>query len=421
MPIKQYLQLFRIRNLIFLILSGTISQFGDRLTHMLLITLIGVSAPGKVSAFSAASLTFTLPVIILSPLVGILVDHWSKRSVMIVCHVVQAVILILTPFLIYFTHSFLPFWIVVTLFFSIDIFNNTAKPALLPRLVAYRKLLSANSLDQFLSRFATVAGMVIGGFLIAKIGWQWGFVFNASTHLCAGLLIFGIAKTADIKPAFKSTDDQTALNLGSAFKVLIADAHEVITLMKTNLIVTIVLSSFAVMTFIASVSYTILIFLVQQILNWGTSGVGIMSGILAVGMILGALFVGIIKFRFNKLFLIIAGFLIYGLLFTIGPFFISRLFIIIVAVVGGIIFSLIIVAQNTILQEQVNAQIRGRIFGIKEFFGNITFLITAIITGVISDLTSYKIVLLAVGVLLIIFALFIFVINRRPTQRLTTT
>lgn len=411
MHFKQYLKLFQMRNLIFLILSGTVSQFGDRLTHMLLITLIGITTPGKVTAFSFASLTFTLPVILLSPIIGSLVDHWSRRAVMIRAHIIQAIILFMTPFLIDLTHSYLPFWIIITLFFSIDIFNNTAKPALMPNLTSPRKILSANSLDTFLARFATVAGMVVGGFLISKIGWRWGFFFNASMHLAAGLLIFGIAKSSEIKPTPRTGSVQ--ISLRKILSIFAYDIKEIVALMKNNRIVSIVLSSFAVLTFMSSVSYTLLIFLVQQILNWRTLGVGIMSGILAVGMIVGALILGVIHIRFNKLYIIIIGLLIYGFLFALGPLFISRIFIIIVALLGGMIFSLITIAQNTIIQEQVSSQIRGRIFGIKEFFGNITFIITAVLIGVISDLTSYKIVLSSVGVILIILSVLTYIMTRK--------
>lgn len=399
----------------FLILSGTVSQFGDRLTHMLLITLIAVASPGKVFAFSQASLAFTLPVIIFSPLVGILVDHWSRRSIMIRSHAIQAILLMTTPFLIKWTNSYAPFWIIVTLFFSIDIFNNTAKPAMLPTLVADRKLLSANSLDQFLARFATVAGMVLGGFLIAKIGWQWGFIFNALMHLSAGLLIFGIAKTAETKPMLPVKDK---ISLARSFLVLYNDTKELIRLMRGDRVVNIIIASYAIMTFIASVSYTILIFLVQQTLNWGTSGVGIMSGILAIGMILGALVLGIFHIKIDKLKLIIANLLIYGILFSLGPLFISRIFIIVIALLGGIIFSLITVAQNTLLQQEVNSQIRGRIFSIKEFFSNITFIVTAVLIGLVTDFTSYKIVLFGVGIFLILISIIGLIFTRPVNKKL---
>jgi len=408
---KQYLKLFKLRNLSFLIFSGTVSQFGDRLTHMLLITLIGISAPGKVTAFSVASLTFTLPVIVFSPLFGVLVDRWSRRSIMIRSHVIQAIILFTAPFLMNWTHSYLPFWIIITAFFTIDIFNNTAKPAMMPTLVAPRKLLSANSLDQLLARFATVAGMVLGGFLIAKIGWRWGFIFNASMHFCAGMLIFGIVKSADVKPVHKS---ENRIKIADSFSILVNDIKEIFSLMRKDRIVNIVIISFALITFIASVSYTILIFLVQQVLNMGTAGVGIMSGVLAFGMIIGALVVGIFHIRMSKLNLIIYSFLIYGLLFLIGPFFISRILVMLIALIGGVIFSFIAVAQNTMLQEQVSSVIRGRIYSIKEFFVNVTFILTALLVGITSDFTSYKIALFAVGVIVIILSLLALIYLSKP-------
>jgi MFS family permease len=137
----------------------------------------------------------------------------------------------------------------------------------------------------------------------------------------------------------------------------------------------------------------------------GTAGVGIMSGVLAFGMIIGALVVGIFHVRMSKLNLIIYSFLIYGLLFLIGPFFISRILVMTIALIGGVIFSFITVAQNTMLQEQVSSVIRGRIYSIKEFFVNVTFILTALLVGITSDFTSYKIALVAVGMIVIILSL----------------
>ncbi|MEO0005639.1 MAG: MFS transporter, partial [candidate division WOR-3 bacterium] len=55
------------RNFLFLSFAGAMSQLGDRLSHMLLITIIGLSAPGKLLAYSGGSLTFVLPTLLLSP------------------------------------------------------------------------------------------------------------------------------------------------------------------------------------------------------------------------------------------------------------------------------------------------------------------------------------------------------------------
>ncbi|MCS7258856.1 MAG: MFS transporter, partial [candidate division WOR-3 bacterium] len=308
--------------------------------------------------------------------------------------------------------SYVPFWVIITCFFTIDIFNNTAKPALMPALVSPRKLLQANSLDQFLARFATVAGMILGGILVEEFGWRLGFVINASMHLTAGMLVFGIS--ARLEKESTQNYRQIIITYKTIVERIILDLKELTWAIRNNKIVAMVLGSFMITTIIASVSYTILIFLVQQVLNWGTAGVGLMSGILALGMILGTLPLGLFKPRFPKLLLIIASFFIYGILFTFGPFLISRIFIIIVALVGGFIFSITAVVQNTIIQEEVNTTIRGRLFATKDFLGNIAFMITALAIGLASDITSYKITLFIVGVFLLIVSFVYFLI--RPKQ-----
>lgn len=418
--LDRLLEVLRIRNFLFLTLSGTISQLGDRLTHMLLITLIAVSQPGKMFAYSQASIAFTLPVLILSPIAGVLVDHWNKRKIMARTHFIQTGVLLTTPFFIYWTKSFFPFWVVIFLFFGLDILNNTAKPSLLPQLVAPRKLLAANSLDQFFARFATVMGMIVGGFLIRWVGWRYGFFIDASTHFTAGLLALGIV----LKPApqaslhLEQAKPRTSELIMKSFKTFASDVKEVLVLVGRDRLVMFVMASIWVANFIAGVSYTILLFLVQQQLNMGTAGVGVFAGILAVGMIAGSLILGVMKPTINKPLVVIAGIFLYGLLFLFGPFLIKIWFLIIVALAGGLIFSWIVIAQNTILQEAVPAQIRGRIFSAKEFFTNVAFIVTTFTTGLLGDLTSVQLALFTIGFfLLVLAALGYFLIKSITTEK----
>ncbi len=400
---KQIVSVLKIRNFLFLTLSGTLSQFGDRLSHMLLITIVEKTQPGKVLALSFASLVFTLPVMILAPFAGVLADHWSKRRIMIRIHFIQAGLLLITPFIIHWTNNFQYFWLAMVLFFGLDIFNNTAKPALLPAVVAKRKLLPANSIDQFLSRFATVMGMVVGGFLIRWAGWHYGIMIDASTHLIAGLLAVGIVLRYE--PHQNANPHQaktTASVLKSALKVFFNDVKEVLSLVVKDRLVLLVMASIWLSVFVAGVSYTILIFLVQQVLKLETAGVGVFSGILAVGMILGALILSLMKPGINKPKIVVFGIMLYGILFLFGQFYIKLWFLIFIAIVSGVIFSWITVAQNTILQEQVLPTIRGRIFSTKEFFGSVAFVITTFMVGSLGDLTSVRITLVAVGIFLLI-------------------
>jgi hypothetical protein len=56
------------------------------------------------------------------------------------------------------------------------------------------------------------------------------------------------------------------------------------------------------------------------------------------------------------------------------------------------------------LQEEVSSDIRGRIFSTREFITNVAFLLTTLFIGALGDLTSYRIVLVAIGAALTLIA-----------------
>jgi MFS family permease len=289
------------------------------------------------------------------------------------------------------------------------VFNNTSVPALMPQLVAKRKLLVANSVNLTFCRVATVLGMVIGGFLIKWTGWKYGMFINASTHLTAGLLALAISGvfvahrglTADGSRLTAQGQRGSVWELvARSFRQLFADLAEVVRVVGRDRLVAFVMSSVVVTTFVSSLSYTVLIYIVQQVLRLGTGGVGIFAGFLAVGMIAGAASMSFIRKRINQPMVVVLVILLYGLLFLASPWLITVWFMIVIALVAGVAFSWLGVVQNTMLQEEVPEEIRGRIFSTREFVTNVAFLLTTLFIGALGDLTSYRIVLVTSGAVL---------------------
>ncbi len=406
-------KILKSRNLLFLTLSNSVSQFGDRLTHMVIITLIGIYDPGRIGAFSDFSVYFTLPVIMLAPIAGVVVDHVSKRKIMCYVHVIQAMIIAATPFFIHLTGTMKPIWFAVFLFFGLDLFNNTAKSAVVPSIVKRDELLPANSVLMFVARISTFAGMVLGGILIDLTGWQLGFYIDASTHLAAGLLILGMAA----KGIEEKVTPLLYRDVVKSVKQFCADLWELLVLLVHDRIVIFVMISVWVLPFIGAVSYTILIYIVQQIFGLGTSGVGILGGIIGVGMLLGALVLGWLGKNISRALLIIISIAVLGLLFIFGPYFISVFFLYFIALVSGLFFSFIGICQDTLLQEKVLSRIRGRIFSTKEFVTSVSFLTSALLIGNLSRLANYKILLFIIGLFLILLSLFSLLIIPRAYLR----
>ncbi|MBM3313476.1 MFS transporter, partial [candidate division WOR-3 bacterium] len=356
---------------------------------------------------------FVIPAMFIAPVAGVLVDRWDKRKVLGFTHIIQSSLLAATAFLMIALKSYAPFWIALFIFFGLDVFNNTSAPALMPQLVARRKLLTANSVNLTFCRVATVLGMVVGGFLIKWAGWKYGLFINASTHLTAGLLALAIAGRYSVRRASPADGSPSAPSgrredlrglVERAFGQLFRDIAEVLRVVGRDRLVAFVMASLVVTTFVASVSYTVLIYLVQQVLKLGTGGVGIFAGVLAIGMIAGAASMSFIHDRVNQPLVVVGVILLYGLLFLASPWLITVWFIVVIALIAGVAFSWLGVVQNTMLQEEVPEEIRGRIFSTREFINNGAFLLTTLFLGALGDLASYRILLVAVGAALSVLA-----------------
>jgi predicted MFS family arabinose efflux permease len=404
--------LFRLRDFRYLVSSCALDALGSRITHMLLITLIALGNPGQMLAYSQGSLVFSLPPIIFSPFVGVLVDRWDRRRTLFASHLTEAALLVLAPVLFLLTRNLTPAWIILFLFFTADVFKNSTAPALLPGIVTQDQILPANSIWFTAARAASVIGMVGGGYLVRWVGWQVSFELDAAIRLAAALLILGIAARPAFRPASAAAGPVEAgphmPTLGSALAQaghrFVRQIWEVIVLVGQNRHVAFVMFSIFISFCITGIAYTILLFLIQQVLKLGAPGVGIYTGILAVGMLVGAVLIGLVGSRFSQPRIIVAGCGAIGALFLIGPWLINVWFIGIVALVAGLAFSWIGIAQTSILQTRVAPDIQGRIFATREFFSNVAFLATTLVIGVVSLMTVLKTLLIVVGAGLLVFA-----------------
>ncbi len=410
----EVIHLFKRRGILFLALSNGVSQLGDRLTHMVIITLIGTKYPGKVSAFSEFAVTFSLPIIILAPFVGVVVDHWNRRNIMFRCHFIQSILIFLTPSIVAYSNSLIPIWVLVFVFFALDVFNNTSKCAVVPDLVEHSELVSANSLIITVARIATFLGMVGGGYLIKWVGWRLGFYLDATTHLIAGFLALGMGAAVLFEPIAK-LDISLSSELRKSLMLFFRDLQEVGGFLMHDRIVLFVMISVFVLPFSAAIAYTVLVFVVQQTFNMGTTGVGWLGGIIGVGMFAGGILMGLFGRKCNRVLIIICSMIVLASFFIIGPLFITPFFLYAIAFISGMVFSFVGIAQDTILQEDVMKSIRGRIFATKEFVINLTFLLCAITIGLISKIftpfTILRITGLVIGLLAI---LAIFIIHSVP-------
>lgn len=387
-----FLAVLKLRNFSIFTVAQAISQFGEKLHHIVLISLVGAYAQGSPSALARLGVTFTLPAIIFAPLAGTFIDRGNRKWILIGSDGFRFVVVALIPFFILGVGRFSVVYPLVFTVFLLGVFFNTTKLAVIPNLVPKEKLLAANSVSLFVIRLATISGMVLGGYLVdwsiwRKLrleGWEAGFFINA--------LLFLISATFFTRISFTSEDSRSknarafSSDLSAAFRMVL-----------TERIIRFVMVSAFLFCLIGATIYVLVVNLVQQELAKGTAGVGLMAGTLALGTLASAILYSSIGRRFPRTKVISTCLILSGILLAVFSRAKTTPELVILSFLGGIVLAPIPIAQDTLLHEHLSERARGRIFGIRDWIVNLFFATGSLILGLMSSLMSTRTALMWMG------------------------
>ena len=169
-----------------------ISLFGDRVNQIAL----GAFVYEVTDSPLAVALTFfvgTIPNLLFSPLAGAFVDRWDQKQVLVVSDILRAAFVLLVPVAV-----LINVWLAYPLVFlitTVSIFFRPARVAVLPRLVAERDLLPANSAMWVGETLADVVNYPIAGLFVVFLASSLpiAFWFDAATYLVSAALLATIA------------------------------------------------------------------------------------------------------------------------------------------------------------------------------------------------------------------------------------
>lgn len=386
---------------------------------MAFIELLGEEFFGSFAAFGGVAVVFTLPSIILGPVVGPFLDTWRKKRILLVADGVRALLIASLPAVYLFSGHLWGMLGVALVVYVFGFFFSSARLAFIPLIVPADRYLQANSANLTLLRVATGVGTLAGGFLVALIGWRMGFFIDALTYVVSFVLILFIK--VDEKTVLEHTGEAVA-KAGKGISRYLARIKDGVKLMTSTLMMRFVMLSIIALFFVSGVAFTVIVPTVQQTLGLGTIGVTLLAAAAAGGMFFGPLLTGLVGSAFLKHRLIIISYVLTGIVFAIGgasylgvgvekiiaDFTLNILMGILMGVVvfvAGILFSAINISQDTLIQERIPARARGRLFAWREMLASFAFLATAVPAGFVAEKIEFTYVLLAVGVILIIFAL----------------
>ena len=346
---SSYKELFSIRNFLLMWTGQAVSYMGDQFHYIAIAGLLlyehGVSAI-EVGTFLVS---MSAPSILIGPLAGVYVDRWNRKWVLITSDIIRGLLVMMIPF----TTALWQIYVVMFLVSSVSRFFFPAYSSVIPNIVSKKQLLKANSLSQTTYNITLVLGPAAGAFVIGLFGYSLAFFINAATFFFSALMILRVHLLEERK------------EVEGGVKEVIVQMKEGLTLIREKRPVLFVISVFSsIMFFIGGINVLLLVF-VRDVLHLGIVQLGILEGFQGGGMILGALAVGIVGAKYEKRSLILMGTFFVGFwlaIFGYNPSVIASYLLISVI---GVFISVLTVPSNTLLQEVVPDEIRGRVFAVQ--------------------------------------------------------
>jgi len=414
--------------------SQAVSLFGDKLNYMALLAMIAFYA-GKYGwessrAISYLSVIVAMPVVLFGPLAGILVDRWDRRKVMIVCDSARTILVLSIPLVAIATSNLILIYAVAFLVFLCGLFFNTSRMSIIPNLVGSDHLLGANSFMSFVGRVATFLGMFLGGlivdwkwwsFLGIKPAWTAGFYIDALTYLVsvvALLVIFRrLGQRRQQRGHGRAETPEVKLFITQQAR-MIHEVREAFNLVRGQPSVLFVYCSVCMMVILGAAVFVLYIPIIQGAkglgsgLGLGTQGVGFVGAIGSVGLVLSSMGYGLLGHKLKKHTVMLTSFLVLGL--VAAGLAVSKSFAPIAPLVfiAGLALSPVYIGMDTLLHESVPEAARGRIFSTRDWLLHLTFAVSALVIGQLTNFASARRLLFGVGVLITVTSVVGFFLTR---------
>ena len=254
-----------------------VSELGDWLNSIAIYALI-LKLSDSGMAMAGAMMAKLLPIVLVSPIAGVVVDRVSRKTVMIVSDLLRCVVVL--GFLLVEDRDAL--WLIYALVIveiSLSGFFEPARSAIIPSLVPKKDLVTANALSGSTWSVMLAFGAALGGVIVYLFGIKVAFILDSGTFILSAWFLSKIPspKKSTKKDSSKQSGYQELLE---AMRFLMAEPMVlVLSLLKAGLAV-------------AGGIMTLIPLMASQMLSVSLSlGIGILYSARGLGAALGPILV----------------------------------------------------------------------------------------------------------------------------------
>lgn len=386
-----YLTIIRNRRYFPLWLGQLVSSLGDTLNYIALVVYV-YQLTGSGFDLSKLSIFQVLPVLLIGPIAGVIIDRFPRKNVMIAADISRAILMVTLAFTVNVT----AIYAIAILAAIANTFFRPTVQAVIPALVKEEELLAANSVAWSTEQFVQIIGSAIAGGLIALTGPQIAFVFNAATFLFSALMISRlqvphVPLPESDRKGWRLVLDEMRAGLEYAKRdVLIS-----------RLIIVQTIASFAV-----GGTSALLVVLSEQHLHLPPAGFATLLLAIGIGALLGPFVLGLFTSNYKDMRLLFLPYLIRGVGDILIALVVSFPFALFLLFVYGLNTSTGSVVYNSIMQTSVTDRVKGRVFTLMDMAWSVMEILSIGLAGVFADSIGIRPVYYVGGTLLIGAGLF---------------
>ncbi|MCT1617957.1 MULTISPECIES: MFS transporter [Janibacter] len=347
--------------------ARTVSQWGDAFNTVALALLV-YALTGSGLGVSGVVIAEIIPVLVLAPIAGAVIDRLPRVPVMIGADLVRAGLAFALPFVD--GHVAAVYAVAIGLS-AAAVFFNPAAQSVLPAIVRERDLVAANSGLWTAAVISQVVLAPLAGIVVVSFGYTWAFWINAVSYLLSAMALRRLTV-----PAAPAVTTHTSWY---------ADATAGIAAMARRRL----LRTLAAGQFLAALSAgatgALLVVLAQEHLALRPSDYGLLLGAIGVGAALGPLLLSRLTDDPRRP------------VYVLGPFVLRAVVDAVLATVTGLVAAMSAllaygigtstgaVTFNSLLQAETPEKLRGRVFAGFDMLWQSGRLLSLLAGGLLAD------------------------------------
>ncbi|MED0980431.1 MFS transporter [Bacillus paramycoides] len=381
------------RNIILMMIGKMTSLLGAGI-YTFAMGLYVLKTTGSGMGFATTLICGSIPRMVCGPIAGAVADRVNRRWLIIGTDLLSSLtMLIMFILAATFGPSLLFIYISAALLSICASFYSVAFTSSIPNLVDEERIQKASALNQTAASLSSILAPIIGGVVFGFFSIKSFFLLNSITFFLAVIvqlfIVFDLYKkeVAENKEHFL-----TSIKEGFSY---VKQQHEIYGLMKIALWV----------NFFASALFVALPYIIVQNLHLSSKQLGTVEGMLAVGMLIGAIVLSVRKETNNLFRSVYVGLFLFASLSlcTIFPLLVtipkitSFIYYIAFMLLTGISMMVVNIPMQVHIQKTTDPSYLGRVFGLLETISTAIAPLGMIVYGFLLDMMPTSIVMITLG------------------------